>query len=107
MPGVRCFAVRSKQMNILGYRVSDQNGLSFELVFDGKPLSELIGARDTPIPFWLFKKGMTDLPPYAPERGDEVRVVPCARVASMVVVVACAVSCVRMILSCFVTSRGI
>lgn len=67
--------VHSKQMNTLDYRVSDQNGLSFELVFDGQPLSELIGARDTPIPFWLFEKGMADLPPYSPERGDEVRIV--------------------------------
>ena len=62
-------------MNTLGYRVTDQNGLSFELLFDGRPLSELIGAPDTPIPFWMFEAGMADLPPYSPERGDEVRVV--------------------------------
>jgi len=67
--------VHSKQMNTLGYRVTDQNGLSFELLFDGRPLSKLIGARDTPIPFWLFEKGMSGLPPYSPERGDEVRIV--------------------------------
>ena len=62
-------------MNTLGYRVTDQNGLSFELLFDGRPLGELIGAQDTPIPFWLFNDGMSDLPPYSPERGDEVRII--------------------------------
>jgi hypothetical protein len=62
-------------MNTLDYRVSDQNDLSFELLFDGQPLSELIGAKDTPIPFWLFKEGMSQLPPYSPQRGDEVRIV--------------------------------
>lgn len=62
-------------MNTLDYRSTDQNGLSFELLVDGQPLDELIGSKDTPIPFWLFDDGMSDLPPYSPERDPEIRII--------------------------------
>lgn len=49
-------------MNILGYTTTDENGLSFELLIDGCPLGELIGAKDFAIPHWLFKDGIRELP---------------------------------------------
>jgi hypothetical protein len=45
-------------MNILGYRVNDQNGMSVELTIDGEPLATLVGARDSWIPYWLFGDGL-------------------------------------------------
>lgn len=49
-------------MNTLSYRTIDQNGRSFELLIDGQPIDELIGAADSAIPYWLFKDGVNELP---------------------------------------------
>lgn len=48
-------------MNVLDYRTSDENGLSFALLVDGQPLGDLIGATEIEIPYWYFND---DLPPY-------------------------------------------
>jgi hypothetical protein len=58
-------------MNVLGYRVSDENGFSVQLTIDGAPLAGLVGARDSWIPYWLFEG---DLPRYG-DRADDRRIV--------------------------------
>ena len=50
-------------MNILSYKTSNWNGLSFELLVDGKPLAEYVGFRDNRdnkdqlIPYKIIKEG--------------------------------------------------
>lgn len=41
-------------MNVLNYRTTEENGLSFDLLVDEQPLGRLIGQTDTAIPYWLF-----------------------------------------------------
>jgi hypothetical protein len=53
-------------MATLGFRCTDDNGLSFELLVDGQPLGALVGARDTAIPYWIIADDL----PYWPPRGD-------------------------------------
>ena len=62
-------------MNILSYRKTDDNGLSFELLVDGQPLGELIGSRDMGIPYWIFEDDLPYFPPHAQEHDPEVRIV--------------------------------
>jgi hypothetical protein len=58
-------------MNILSYRSTDHNGLSIELLVDGQPLGDLIGARDGDIPYWIFKDDL----PHAGGHDPELRIV--------------------------------
>lgn len=46
-------------INILDYQsIENQNDtLSFELLVDGKSISQLVGTLDKAIPYWLFKNG--------------------------------------------------
>ncbi len=62
-------------MNTLGYRCTDDNGLSFELLVNDRPLSELIGARDSAIPYWIIGADLPHLPPEGEESDPEVRIV--------------------------------
>lgn len=55
-------------MNTLGYRSTEDNGLSIELLIDGQPLVELIGLEDTAIPYWLFEG---DLPHFRWYYGED------------------------------------
>ena len=41
-------------MNVLSYKITEDNGLSFELLVDGELLRELIDSPNGPLPFWLF-----------------------------------------------------
>ena len=45
-------------MNTLSFKTSDWNGLSFELLIDGKPLAEYVGFEDNMIPYWIAKEGI-------------------------------------------------
>ncbi len=41
-------------MNILSYKITEDRGLSFELLVDGKSLRELIDSGNEPIPYYFF-----------------------------------------------------
>jgi len=65
-------------MNTLSFRTSYENklnGLSFELLVDGKPISGLIGARDSEIPYWLFDDDLPYFPPFGDDRDMSQRIV--------------------------------
>ena len=50
-------------MNTLSVDVSNDNGLSFELLVDGKPMGEVLGDGNEGIPFWIVKHGLPTYPP--------------------------------------------
>lgn len=62
-------------MHILDYRCTDENGLSFVLLVDGQALGELIGARDSAIPYWIINNDLPHLPPSEEEADPEIRIV--------------------------------
>ena len=62
-------------MNYLGYRIIEENGLSIELTIDETSLGELIGSRDTAIPFWLFDNDLPHLPPFGEKRNTGMKIV--------------------------------
>jgi hypothetical protein len=45
-------------MNLLSYKTSKLNGLSFELLVDGKPLAEYVGFKHTAFPYKIVKIGI-------------------------------------------------
>ncbi|MEQ1905732.1 MAG: hypothetical protein ABL888_16205 [Pirellulaceae bacterium] len=69
------YLARHEPMNALDYRRIDDNGLSFELLVDGIPLGELVGARDTAIPYWIIEDDLPYLPPNAENHELETRIV--------------------------------
>jgi len=62
-------------MNQLAFRRTDDNGLSFELLVDGEPLGDLIGAQDSAIPYWLIDNDLPGLPPQSASTEPELRIV--------------------------------
>jgi hypothetical protein len=64
-------------MNTLSYRRTEENGLSFELVVDGKPLAALVGAVDGGIPYWIIRDDLPYLPPHGAVEDPELRIVCC------------------------------
>lgn len=64
-------------MNTLTFRTTDDNGLSFELLVNGRPLGELVGAQDWAIPFWIVEDDLPHSPPNGESRDPEVRIVCC------------------------------
>src|SRR6476646_7760930 len=64
-------------MNTLAFRTTEENGLSFELLVDGQPLGELVGARDMAIPFWIIEDDLPYWPPHGEHRDPEIRIVCC------------------------------
>lgn len=59
----------------LSCRQNDDNGLSFELLVDGVPLGDLVGAKDTCIPYWIFKDDLPTFPPHDADPDSDVRIV--------------------------------
>jgi hypothetical protein len=59
----------------LGYRCTDANGLSFELLVDGRPLGNVVGARDTAIPYWIVRDELPYWPPDGPQLDPDIRIV--------------------------------
>ena len=57
------------RMPTLGYRCTEDNGLSFELLVDGQPLGDLVGSRDTAFPYWIVEDGLPRWPPLGPSDG--------------------------------------
>lgn len=51
-------------MNILSYKMFDDNGGSFVLLVDGIELAELVNFDDSLIPFWISGKGIPTFPPH-------------------------------------------
>ncbi|HEY1379615.1 MAG TPA: hypothetical protein VGF55_22620 [Gemmataceae bacterium] len=62
-------------MNILDYRCTEDNGLSFELIVDGQLLGDLIGSRDRAFPSWIVEDDLPYDPPYSKEHDPELRIV--------------------------------
>jgi hypothetical protein len=62
-------------MNTLAFRTSEDNGLSFELLVDGRPLGTLIGSRDTAFPYWIVEDGLPHWPPHGDPDDPAVRIV--------------------------------
>lgn len=59
-------------MNVLGYRESADNGLSFELLIDGEFLGKLVGGEEGGIPYWSI---VEDLPSAGTDDGSERKIV--------------------------------
>ena len=66
-------------MNTLSYRLTEDNGLSVELLIDGHSLVELIGLEDRTIPYWYFEG---DLPHFSWYYGEEDSSIKCIGVCS-------------------------
>jgi len=64
-------------MNQLTFRATNDNGLSFELLVDGLPLGERVGASDWAIPFWIVEDDLPHWPPHGENQDPEVRIVCC------------------------------
>lgn len=64
-------------MNTLSFRTTEDNGLSFELLVDGRPLGELVGAQDYSFPYWDVVDDLPRWPPQGESRDPEVRIVCC------------------------------
>jgi hypothetical protein len=66
-----------RQMNTLSFRTTNENGLSFELLADGRPLGELVGARDWAFPYWDVVDDLPRWPPHGASREPDIRIVCC------------------------------
>ena len=62
-------------MNTLAYRISEQNGLSFELLVDGEPLAALVSAPDLEIPYWIIHNDLPTFPPGADGADPHIRII--------------------------------
>jgi hypothetical protein len=62
-------------MATLSFRCTEDNGLSFELMVDGQPLGQLVGARDTAFPYWIVDDDLPYLPPHGGKRVPDTRIV--------------------------------
>jgi hypothetical protein len=62
-------------MNKLSYRLTDDNGLSFELLVDGEPLGDRVGARDNAVPYWIVHDDLPHYPPGGAQPDPEIRIV--------------------------------
>jgi hypothetical protein len=58
-------------MPTLSYRCTEENGLSFELLVDGEPLGDLLGAHDTAFPHWMVEDGLPRWPHGPPDAPEE------------------------------------
>lgn len=54
-------------MNTLSYNTNTEDYLTFELLIDGKLLSEVIYSADTHIPYWIIEDNLPYFPPHSPE----------------------------------------
>jgi hypothetical protein len=64
-------------MNTLAFRITDENGMSFELLVDGRPLGELVGAQNWAIPYWDVVDDLPHDPPHGKSVEPEIRIVCC------------------------------
>lgn len=62
-------------MNTISVEVSEENGLSFELLVDGKPMGAVLGDGNEGIPYWLVKDGLPSFPPSGSTADPGVRIV--------------------------------
>lgn len=62
-------------MPTLSYRCTEDNGLSFELLVDGRPLGALVGSRDTAFPYWIVEDGLPRYPPHGTPDDPDARIV--------------------------------
>jgi hypothetical protein len=64
-------------MNTLAFRTTEENGLSFELLVDGRPLGELVEAQNWAIPFWDVVDDLPLWPPHGESLDPTIRIVCC------------------------------
>lgn len=62
-------------MNYLSVNPTSENGLSFELTVDGKPLSALLNDSNSGIPYWLVDDGIPTWPPSGPNADPNILIV--------------------------------
>jgi hypothetical protein len=62
-------------MNELTYRTSAENGLTFDLIVDGKPLPQLAEGHYAGIPYWIIENDLPNWEPEPPCKQDCDRVV--------------------------------
>jgi hypothetical protein len=62
-------------MNTISFEVSEENGLSFELLVDGKPMGSILGDGNEGIPYWLAKDGLPTYPPSGATADPLLRIV--------------------------------
>jgi len=65
----------NEHLNALSFRQTDDNGLSFELLVDGKPFGASVGARDNAIPYWIIEDDLPHFPPHGEQRDPELRII--------------------------------
>jgi hypothetical protein len=56
-------------MNKLTFEATDQNGLSFRLMVDGKPIINTQGISEDQLPAWECEQGIPSFPPYEATSG--------------------------------------
>jgi hypothetical protein len=64
-------------MNRLSFRPVNDDIFSFELLVDGQPLGQLVGAIDWAIPYWIVEDDLPYYPPHGERRDPEIRIVCC------------------------------
>lgn len=62
-------------MNEIAVNVVDQNGKSFELVVDGKPLAEILNDGNDAIPYWIVEDDLPYFPPHGTPRQEGLHIV--------------------------------
>ncbi len=62
-------------MNVLSFRTSPEDGLSFELLIDSQSLSELVNDGYEGIPYWNIHADLPSLPPDSEPRRMGVHIV--------------------------------
>ena len=62
-------------MDRLAFHETSNNGLSFELLVNGKPLCEMIGGEEGGIPYWLFEDNLPHYPPFGLSQDRTRRIV--------------------------------
>jgi len=48
-------------MNVLSYRTTEDNGLSFDLLVDGEPIQHLCESDSIGVPYWYLENGLTPI----------------------------------------------
>lgn len=64
-------------MNTFSFQTTDENGLSFMLLVDGRPLGALVGAKDWAFPYFDVLDDLPRSPPHGERAEPEVRIVCC------------------------------
>jgi hypothetical protein len=62
-------------MNSLALAVTPDNGLTFELIVDDKPISHWLADGNEGIPYWIVNEGLPTWPPHTAPQAQTQRIV--------------------------------